>query len=254
MLRKILLTTSLLGTALIGPGMASAQESLRDPAAMAALDAMGTSLRTLTRFAVHADLEVEDVLNSGQKLQYHGSMDITAHRPDRFRIDLAINDTTRQLFYDGKSLTLFAPKLKYYAKASAPETISKTLDKAFEKYGLNIPLADLFTWGDNPELAKRVQEAMVLGPERISGQTCQHYAMRQEMVDWQIWIRDGDSKLPCKLVITDRSDPSMPQVTAIYDWKVLDPAVTDEFSFVPPDGAMPIKLEEMPAKAAKAGE
>lgn len=254
MLRKILLQSALLTTALISPATAWAQDSLRDPAAMAALDEMGASLRTITQFAVHADLEVEDVLNSGQKLQYGGTIDITARRPDRFRIDLVINDTARQLFYDGKSLTLFAPELKYYAKAPAPETIGKTLDKVFEQYGLTIPLADLFTWGDNPELAKGIQEALVVGPERINGEVCDHYAMRQQLVDWQIWIRAGESKLPCKLVITDRSDPSMPQVTAVYDWRRLDPAVTDEFSFVAPSGAMPIKLEQMPSKAAKAGE
>ena len=248
------ISTVMLATALAIPASASAQDSLREPEAMAALNEMGTSLRALTDVSVHADMTVEDVLQDGQKLQYSGTIDITAHRPDKFRIDLDINDSARQLFYDGKTLTLYAPQLKYYAKTQAPATIRETLAAAFDKYGLDIPLADLFTWGDDPELVNSVQQAMELGPERIGGHVCHHYAMRQERVDWQVWIRDGEAKLPCKLIITDRSDPSMPQVTAVYDWKSFDPTVTDEFTFVAPVGAMPIKIEQMHNATAQAGE
>ena len=47
---------------------------------------------------------------------------------------------------------------------------------------------------------------------------CEHYAMRQQGLDWQVWIRKGQDALPCKLVLTKMSDPAMPQFSAVYSW------------------------------------
>jgi hypothetical protein len=43
--------------------------------------------------------------------------------------------------------------------------------------------------------------------------TCEHYAFRQEGLDWQIWIQ-GDYPLPRKFVIRTLTDDARPQHTS----------------------------------------
>lgn len=230
-------------------GQASAAADSRDPAAMAALEHMGESLRAHADVNVHADVTMEDVLIDGQKIQYGGTVDIVAHRPTQLKMVLKIGSAERQLYYDGSTMTLYSPNLKYYAQAAAPATIGEALAAAQNDYGIEIPLADLFTWGQDPSLAERVTSALAVGPETVGGQTCDHYAMRQEGVDWQVWIREGDDALPCKLVITSTHDSSMPQVTSVYTWGDPTSGDSDAFTFKAPEGSQRIALREL--KSAK---
>ena len=122
------------------------------------------------------------------------------------------------LYFDGKNLTVASPKLGYYATAQSPGTIKEMLTIAEDRYGMEVPLADLFDWGSKPSMAEGLTSAMSAGEETIGGQMCEHYAMRQQGLDWQVWIRKGDNALPCKLVLTKMSDPAMPQFSAVYSW------------------------------------
>jgi hypothetical protein len=190
----------------------------KSPAALAALDRMGASLRARQNVNVHADVTAEDALNTGEKLQYAGTVDIVARRPNAMKLTMRMGSSERVLFYDGKTLTVTVPELNYYASVAAPGTIIEMLRMADERYGMEMPLADLFAWGSDPSLAAKLTSAFPAGTDTIGGQTCDHFAMRQPGVDWQVWIRRGNDALPCKLVITTRADPSLPQYTAVYRW------------------------------------
>lgn len=237
-------------TAAQGQEASTSQADAREPAAMAALDRMGAALRKQTAFTVKADLTAEDVLIDGQKLQYGGTLDIAAKRPANLKMVLKMGPSERQLYYDGKSLTLYSPERNAYATAAAPGTIRETLAAAEDEYGLFIPLTDLFLWGDDPSIAARVTSAFYAGKEAIGGQMCEHYALRQAAVDWQVWIREGDNALPCKLVITSADDPAMPQVSAVYHWQAESVPAADSFSFKPPEGALKIMFEPLRTASA----
>ena len=221
---------------------AAAPASGIDPDAMAALDKMGAELRSHTNFDMKADITNEDVLNDGQKLQYAGTVEVEARRPDRFKLSLVSDLRDREIFYDGKTVTVFSPRLGYYASFDAPPTIAQTLRVATEKYGVELPLADLFTWGTDKSLEARVKSAFFVRPEHINGQLCNHYAFRQEKVDWQIWIQQNGPALPCKLVITNRVDASAPQYTSEMHWTFPTTIADDTFSFAPPANARKIVM------------
>jgi hypothetical protein len=51
-------------------------------------------------------------------------------------------------------------------------------------------------------LIKGVQEARYVGMSQIADTKCHHLAFRQKLLDWQLWVEDGDKPLPRKLVIT----------------------------------------------------
>jgi hypothetical protein len=144
------------------------------------------------------------------------------------------------LYYDGKTVTMDAPSLKMYASTSAPPTIREMLEMAQDQYGIEIPLADLFMWSARPDFAAKITSAISAGSEGVGGYTCDHYAMRQPGADWQIWIRQGENALPCKIVIAVTGDPAQPQFSAVYRWSDEPPPGAEAYSFKPPAGANPI--------------
>jgi hypothetical protein len=216
-----------------------------NPGAVEALKTMGAYLRTLKSFTVHADATVDEVLESGQKVQFANTVAVRARMPDRLRMDLKSDIKQRELYYNGKTVTQYAPRLKYYASVAAPGTVRETLSVATSRYDLNVPLADLFFWGTDQAGIEDIKSAIYIGPSQVGGLECDHYAYRQEGTDWQLWIRSGKTPLPCKLVVTTLDLPAQPQYTATLRWDLKTPVDDKAFTFAPPKGAK--KIEIVPA-------
>ena len=95
----------LLAPLALSPAPAAAQDA-REPAALSALDRMGAALRSHQAVNVHSEVTVEDVLTSGQKLQYGGTIDTMARRPNNLRMSIKMGQTSRELYYDGKTVSV----------------------------------------------------------------------------------------------------------------------------------------------------
>jgi len=223
---------------------AAAAPAERDPAALAALNRMGVTLRELPSFGLHLDVTTEEVLTTGQKIQHGGTSDYLMRRPNAFRIENVSDRISRTIIYDGTTLTLFSPRIGYWASFPAPGSIKETLAAAHDRLGMEVPLAELFSWGTDPVVTAGVTSAISVGPERIGDQECDQYAMRQAGLDWQIWIRQGTQSLPCKIVITTTDDPSMPQFSAVFNWRLDATFAADSFTFAPPEGARRIQFSQ----------
>jgi hypothetical protein len=222
-----------------------------DPAAVAALDKMGTYLRTLGTFQVKSVQTTDDVLDNGQTIQTNGVIDLLAARPNRLRAEIVSDDRHQFLFYDGKSFTIYGQLVNYYATVPAPSTIGELIDKVDEKYGIEMPLVDLFKWGSpQSDFAKYITGAMDVGPSSIDGTSCEQYAFRQQGLDWQIWIQLGDFPLPRKLILTTTDDDARPRHSQLLTWN-LAPSFNDAaFTFDPPDGAQKIAVAEIAPSAS----
>jgi hypothetical protein len=232
------------------PAHAQTAKPVLDSGAMSALQSMGAYLRTLKTFQVEAVTTNEDVLEDGLKTQYAGKVSILAQMPGRLRADVSNERVDRMYLYDGKTFTLFAKRLNYYATVPAPATLGQLADKLDENYGISVPLSDLFRWGTPGWSTEGITAARDLGPSDVEGTTCQHYAFRQDEIDWQIWIQKGDNALPRKLVITTKTDEARPQTSAVYTWN-LAPSFNDAaFTFDPPAGTGKVVLAEIKAAAA----
>jgi hypothetical protein len=223
------------------PPAAAAPDIARDPSALEALNVMGRHLRELKSFEVHADTTIDEIADDGQKLQFGGTFDYKVKRPDRLRAEIDSDRQQRTLYYDGRTLTQYAPRMGYYATVSAPGTLRELGDMLREKYSLSLPLTDLFRWGAEKDDAAGLTAATFIGPAKIAGAECGHYAYRQADADWQVWISKA-SNLPCKIVITTLDEPQQPQYVAIFTWKpnvVLDDKA---FVFEPPKTASRIEM------------
>jgi hypothetical protein len=217
----------------------------RDPEAISALEGMANYLRTLKAFQVRSETSREEVLDSGLNVDFGGTVDMLVDRPNRLRAEVTSDKQHRMYFDDGKTFSVWARRVNYYATIPAPPTLRELADKLSDQYDLELPLADLFYWGDRKSTGDLVG-AIDVGDSQVEGVTCEHYAFRQEGVDWQVWIQQGDYPLPRKLVITTTTDPARPKFTSVMTWN-LAPSFNDAaFTFVPPKDAKRIMLAEAP--------
>ena len=217
-----------------------------DPASVQALKDMGTFLQTLKRFGVSTEVTGERVMADGQKLQHTATANLDVVRPNKLRAVMRSSRSQRELLFDGKTVTLYTPAQKYYSTVEFSGSIGDLIGRLEERFGVQIPLSDLFVWGTPAAQLDKFESALNAGQDIINGEVCDHYAFRQANIDWQIWIATGGKPLPRKIVITNRADEARPQSVTEINWN-LKPTFTDAvFKFTPPKGST--KIEILPRK------
>ena len=218
-------------------------EGVIEDGAVDAIKEMSTYLRSLKTIGITSQGSLDVVTNDGQRIQLDGTTTYKVRRPG-FVIDYVSDIKSRRFIYDGKTFTVYSPKLGFYASAPAPGTNREVLDTIYNKFGISLPLEDLFRWGDGSD-ADRIQalkSAYEVGSATIDGVATDHFAFREADVDWEVWIQKGAQPLPRKFVIVDRTDPSRPTFTARLSWQVNPPFTDADFTFVPDANAKRIQL------------
>ncbi|WP_217424833.1 DUF2092 domain-containing protein [Pandoraea aquatica] len=217
-----------------------------DPDAVQMLHTMGSYLQSLQRFRVFTELTGERVLADGQKLQHSARATLEVDRPNRLRAVMKSARTEREIIYDGRTATLFSPQQKYYASVPFQGTVGKLVEALRERYGVELPLADLFSWGTPEAQHQKFDSAMFAGQDYVGNDLCDHYAFRQSGIDWQIWIASGDKPLPRKVVVTRTDDDARPQSISILSWQPGFSIQPSTFEFRPPAGTKKIEAVQLP--------
>jgi len=222
-----------------------------DPKAMAQLSRATNYMRSLPAFSLSADVTQDEVVQDDFKLQRTSQVRIAVRRPDRMRAEVYGDLGNRLFVYDGKTLSVYLEKERYFITQPAPATLKETLDAALEKHALELPLADILYVAMGGELQSSVRDAGEIGSSMIDGTACLHLAFRGAKVDWQLWVQQGTQPLPRKIVITTTDAPTRPQYNARLSWDLSSPIPEDRFQFTPPKGAMPIAAGVLPAEPAR---
>ena len=218
-----------------------AQAPAVDPAATKILKRMTDYLGSLKQFSVRTQNTLEDLLDSGQRVDFDVSASVIISRPNKLRAERKGDLISQIFYYNGKTLTLYNPTDKVYATEPAPGTIEGVLDFARESLGLTVPVADLVYRNAFPLLMQDVTFAKVVGKAVIGGVKCDHLVFSRPGVDFQVWVADGGKPLPYKYVVTDTGIPGRLSVTTVMsNWNIA-PAVDDaRFTFVAPQGVKKI--------------
>jgi hypothetical protein len=86
----------------------------------------------------------------------------------------------------------------------------------------------------------------------INGTECDFLAFRQDKVDLQIWIAQGDRPLPCKYVVTSRLVAGGPQYSVEFrNWKTGSEVATADFAFKNSTNAEKIDLKDLADKVSE---
>lgn len=233
---------------------ANAVQPERDPEALAALDRMGAALRALKQFSLVSQASTEVVLEDGQKIELDGTVTYKVRTPNQLFLELSSDRQLRQLYYDGNTLSLYSPRLKYYAQVDGLHaTLGDLVEDAAARYGIEMPLADMFLWGTDKAPKSAIRGALHVGGGLLDGEAIEQYAFQQDQVDWQIWIAKATS-LPKKLIITALDDPALPQYRAELHWNTRGTLKDSAFAFTPPADAARIALVPVAVVAIDDGQ
>lgn len=221
------------------------------------LKQMAAYLQSLDRFQVRVERTTELILPTEQRLHADQTLDVAVQKPNRLRVNFQNLSGGRQLFYDGKTFSLYTPGQNVYASAAAPATIDETLSLLEERYRISMPVADLLFADPQSRLVQNLKSETYVGRILVRGVICHHLAFQTPEVDWEIWIEDGPKPLPRRLILTDKSVTGSPGLVAtLTDWNVAPQFAADFFTFNPPPNAEKIAFladrpASQPAKAAK---
>jgi hypothetical protein len=203
-----------------------------DPQADQVLRDMSETLTGAAAFQVVGIGEMDEMLVTGQWSQFTRVNNVTIVRPNRLHVDTAGDDLSREVWYDGQTLTVLDRVFNEYVVIDAPATVEATIDFAVAEYGLTLPVADVLV--DNPydSLTRNVQTGTYLGLEDIGTHHCHHLLFTQEVVDWQIWIDANGPAVPRKIVIIYKTEPDQPRFSATFtQWDLT--AAPAETTFTP---------------------
>jgi hypothetical protein len=218
------------------------------PESIKALQDMGAYLQTVTCFRATAEVTGERVPADGQKLQHTATATLDVARPNRLRVRMSSPRPERELVFDGRTVTLHTPALKYYSTVELVDTVGGLVGKRQERFGVDVPLSDLFPWGTPAAPLDTIQSGMNAGQDFVGQDLCDHYAFRQGDVDWQIWIMTGSRPLPRKIVSIDRKDEARPLSVTLIGWNTKPTFDAATFTFVPPKGATKVELVQLKSK------
>lgn len=219
-----------------------AAETKLEPEALAALDRMGEALRSLKQFSLRSDTSLEVVLEDGEKVEVDNTLTYKVIRPDHLFVEIRNDRRVREIYFDGKELTINSPLLGMYASRPVQaRTLGELVINAAEQYDIEFPLADMFFWGTEHAPKDLIRTARHIGSASLDGQKVEHYAYTQDGVHWQVWITAAGN-LPKKLVIISQDDPALPQYRANLHWDTQTPLVASALTFTPAKDAQRIVL------------
>ena len=233
---------------------AAAAETETQAQARAILMRMGDFLGGAQRFSVSVRAGYDAVQKSGQKIEFGDMRKVTLSRPDRLRIEGERSDGAKTLtVFTGKEIVLIDETSNVYATAPQPGGVDDTIVHFVKDLGMRLPLAVLLVSQLPAELKDRVRSVEYVEKTNLHGSTSHHLAARTDMVDFQIWVADGETPLPQRVVITYKKAQGEPQFRAqLSDWN-LAPALDDStFLAKPPDGAQKVAFAAQLARVSPA--
>lgn len=196
------------------------------------LDKACKALGALKSYSFRAELAVDKVYQDGSKIQAGRVMDVSVLRPGAFKVVTVGDDFQASSMFDGKTFSLSLPDKKVYGQIAAVMDTDALMDMLASTYGIESPLGDLLS-NDTCSKLKGVAGYYV-GKSKVRGTVCEHLFFQGKDVDWQIWVEDGPSALPRKIVITEKKLRSSPQFTAVLSgWKAGESSL-DAFGFSAP--------------------
>ena len=174
------------------------------------------ALASAQNFRFSAEVTVDEVAATGQKLQRGGIVGVTVRRPDRVLAEHDGDRFHRKFAYDGKSMTILDVGQSLYASFDAPPTIDGMLAHARQKFGVVLPLGEVIVAKPVDAMLPNIESGLYLGLHKIDGVSCHHLAFTQAAVDWQLWVEDGPKPLLRKLVVNYKTQPQSPQFSAVF--------------------------------------
>ncbi len=205
-------------------------------------------LKAQTSFTVEVDVTYDNVLESGEKVQYSGYQQLWVRKPDRMRSDYTGDERQTRFYYDGKSFSLFTPPLNVYATKKAPANLDDVVEQVEANYGITLPMSNLLLSDPCAAIAAERQQSIFVGNNLVNRQETYHILLTGEERDIQLWIGKTEPPLILKGLINYKTLPNSPQYTILFSNWNFNPSLTEDiFIFTPPQDAVGIEILPPPS-------
>lgn len=210
-----------------------------EPKAVGILKAMSSRLAAARTLAFTAVATYESPSRFGPEIAYTTTSDVALQRPNKLRVVTPGDGPAQQFFYDGKTVTAYAPGEDLVATATATGTIDDVLKRAYHEADIYFPFTDVVVADPYQDIADGLKVAFYVGQSQVvDGTTTDMVVIANERVFAQLWIGAKD-QLPRRVRAIYLDDPArLRHEVALSRWQV--------------NGAVPAALFAPPAKAAKA--
>jgi hypothetical protein len=215
-----------------GPPAASAPAAPRlDPKAIALLQAMSQRLAAAHTMTFTALSTEESPTRHGPPLAYTTRTEVTLQRPDKLRVITTGDGPPSEFYYDGKTISAFAPAENLVAVADAPPTIDAALKAAYDSAAIYFPFTDVLVADPYKDLAEGLSLVYYIGQSHVvGGTTTDMVALADDRVFAQLWI-GADDRLPRMVRAVYLDDPArLRHQVEFSDWKLDGPVAADAFA------------------------
>lgn len=226
------------------------QAATVEPAALAALQRMSTTLAQAKAFTYKTTGNVEVPSSTGQFLTLFPSTEVAVEKPGRMRARFRGEAPHFDFYYDGTTATAYAPGNNVYSVSKAPPTIEAMLPALEKETGIRLATAPLLFNNPYKTLTAGLTSGVVVGKLLIDGTECEHLAFRSPAANWEIWIPTGSPAVPRRLAVTFTDRPNCPRVVLQFSGWNLHPWLrAGDFVFRKPEGAKEIPFGSVLKKA-----
>jgi hypothetical protein len=224
-----------------GKVVAPAPKPVLESRAIDLLKGMSERLAAARSMAFTAVVMYEAPSLLGPALAYTTSSEVLMQRPDKLRVLTLGDGPASEFYYDGKTMTAYAPTENLVAVAAAPTTVDATLKAAFESAAIFFPFSDVLLADPYKNIAEGLTHAFYIGQSKVVGGTVTDMLVFvNDYVFVQIWIGTQD-KLPRMLRAVFRDDPlRLRHQMELSNWQLDPAAAVDAFASTKAAGAAPI--------------
>jgi len=219
-----------------------------EPRAIEILKAASARLAAAKSMAFTAVVSYESPSLLGPPLVYSTKSQVTMRRPDKLKVVSLGDGPPSEFYYDGKTMTAFAPAENLVAIADAPPTIDAALQAAYDTASIYFPFSDVIVADPYKDVADGLTTAFYIGQSGVvGGTTTDMVAYVTADVFVQAWIGTKD-KLPRRLYAIYLNDPArLRHVLELSNWKLGAAVPADAFVSAKAAGAahMPFARPEV---------
>jgi len=203
-----------------------------EPKAIEILKTACDKLAAARTMSFTAVVTYESPSRLGTPLAYTTKSEVTLKRPDKLRVITVGDGPASEFYYDGKTMSAFAPAENLIAVAQAPPTIEAALEAAYKSAAIYYPFTDLIVADPYKDIADGLVLAFFIGQSKVvGGTTTDMVAYANNDVFVQVWI-GAEDKLPRMVRAVYRTDTAhLRHQLDLSDWQ-LDPVVAED-AFAP---------------------
>src|SRR5271165_5304803 len=150
---------------------ATAAPPALEPKAIQLLKAMSDRLAAAHTMAFTALETYESPSRQGHPLVFVNKSEVTLQRPDKLRVITPGDGPASEFYYNGKTMTAYAPAENLIAVADAPPTIDAAMEANYHLHGTYFPFSDVIVTDPYQDMAPDLKLAYYVGQSHNVGDT-----------------------------------------------------------------------------------